>query len=362
MLLMVLSLSAMEMVVENYASGVEIWLLVPYDLFLFGAEENNTEYSISIQLLNASGKQIAVDEEELGIPRRSWLQSSAIPLRRHYQLDPGNYLLNVILRNRKLGDRHSFEKNFNIGTQYTQIGQVYAIARREDFSYVPEALDLGGMQELRLKQSFSITVQRLILKLDNQELVFEYPISPWEVNLKELVASDSLQTLQVSILEDNIRYNMDALTYRPWFSFNARYSAKDQLDQIRYVATQNEWRVLSKVPKAKIPDALESYWQAHDPTPGTLRNENREQFYSRVLRADEQFTIHKRLKGWRSDRGRIYIKFGEPEQIVNDAFPIGEAPSIRWLYYRLNREFIFTDEKGYGQYTLRNKDEEYLDY
>jgi hypothetical protein len=93
-----------------------------------------------------------------------------------------------------------------------------------------------------------------------------------------------------------------------------------------------------------------------------VRNENRERFYSRVLRADELFTIHKRLSGWRSDRGRIHIKFGEPEQIVNNAFPIGEAPSIKWYYYRLNRLFIFTDERGYGHYTLRNKDEEYPEH
>ena len=50
------------------------------------------------------------------------------------------------------------------------------------------------------------------------------------------------------------------------------------------------------------------------------------------------------------------------DQIINDAFPIGRAPSITWHYFRLNRSFIFADERGFGQYRLRNKDEEYKDF
>jgi GWxTD domain-containing protein len=355
-------LGAVEVVVENYDSGVDIWLLLPYDSFIFGAGDAVAEYQLSTQIKDGRGKQAAVNETQLAIPRYSWLQGTAVPLLQQYDLGPGNYELNLSLRNRKLGDRRNFSRQFRVGTQKTEIGQAYVLATREGFRYIPGILDLRELESLILRQSFSIAARRISLQLDEQRVDISYPQSPWEQEIISIAQSDSLAELSLSITEDNIRYEMEALLYKPWFSFNARYSAKDQLAQIRYIATQNEWQILRKVPDSKLAEAIESYWQAHDPTPGTLRNENREQFYSRVLRADELFTIHRRLTGWKSDRGRIYIKFGEPEQIVNNAFPIGEPPSIRWHYFRLNLSFLFTDDRGFGQYNLRNKDEEYQDF
>lgn len=352
---------AMEVMVENYSDYADIWLLLPYDLFIFAGNEDSSVYQISTQIENYRGKQAAVNELQLEIPRRPWLQGSAIPVHNQYKLGPGSYRLNLILRNPKLGDKRSFSRDFKIGTQATEIGLAYLIATREGFSYVPEALDLSEPDSVMLKMSFSIPARLISVFLDEQKLDYPYPQSPWEIDLKSVAELDSLASLKLSVTEGNIRYNMEALLYHPWFSFNARYSLKDQLAQIRYIASQNDWLVLRKVPKDKIAEAIESYWRANDPSPGTLRNESRETFSNRVLRADELFTIHKRLRGWRSDRGRIYIKFGEPEQIVNDAFPSGKAPSIRWHYFRLKRQFIFTDERGFGQYTLRNKDEEYLE-
>ncbi len=358
--LCIAGLSALEVMVESYDTSADIWLLLPYDLFLFSSGES--EYQLSTQIKDAKGKQVSVREEQILIPRKQWLDGTAIPMLQQYQLKPGSYQLNLSLRNKKLGDRRSYSKAFSIGSRRTEIGQPYVIAQKEDIRFVPEIINVAEYDSLTLRQSFSVPIRQISVSLDSLTYDFPYPQSPWELDLKQLATTDSIGSVKLSLIEGNIRYNVEALVYQPWFSFNALFSPKDQLAQIRYIADQNDWQVLRKVPENKIPDAIESYWQAKDPSPGTLRNEFRERFYSRVLRAEELFTIHKRLSGWRSDRGRIYIKFGEPEQIVSNAFPIGEAPSIRWYYYRLNRTFIFTDERGYGQYTLRNKDEEYLDH
>ena len=53
--------------------------------------------------------------------------------------------------------------------------------------------------------------------------------------------------------------------------------------------------------------------------------------------------------------GRIYIIYGEPDQILSDVFPVGRLPSITWYYYSLNKVFVFYDFRGYGNYELRNK-------
>ncbi len=359
--LFLLPLTAQELVVENYESGVDLWILLPYELFHFARDEESAEYQISIQIKNSRRQQVAVFEEALDIPKADWLQGTAIPIHQHHKLATGNHELNLTLRNRKLGDRQNFEHSFAVGTRFTEIGQAYLIAEREAFSYIPGNMDMSELGALKLKLSFATQADLLTIGIAGEMHEYTAPQSPFELDLKEFAQGDSIPDLKLALTEANIRYDLEPLLYNPWFSFNSRYSLKDQLDQLRYVATQNEWRVLSRVPKEKYADAIESFWQANDPTLGTIRNENREYFYQRVLKADELFTIHKRLTGWKSDRGRIYIKFGEPDQIVNDTFPIGRPPSISWHYFRLNRVFVFTDERGFGQYRLRNKDDEYLD-
>lgn len=359
--LLLLPLLAQEIIFERYESGIEIWIILPYELVHFGSEDTLAEYQLSTQIKDSRGKQVAVNEQTLEIPNWDWLQGAAIPVQQSHNLPTGSYSLSVTLRNRKLGDKQNYERSFNVGSQATEIGQAYLIAKREGFSYIPSTMAMDELQSLLFRISFAVEAQSLRLTIDGIRHDFELPESPFELDLKEIAPQDSIADLSIDLTERNIRYQLEPLLYRPWFSFSTRYSLKDQLDQLRYVASQNEWRVLSRVPKNKYHNAIESFWQANDPTPGTIRNENRDLFNQRVLQADERFTLHKRLKGWKSDRGRIYIKFGEPDQITTDAFPIGRAASISWHYFRLNRVFVFTDERGFGQYTLRNKDDEYDD-
>ncbi len=360
--LLLLPIAAQEIIFERYESGVDIWIILPYELIHFGSGDASAEYHVSTQIKDSKGKQVAVKEQILEIPSRSWLQDAAIPIVQSHDLPTGSYSLNITLRNPKLGDKQNYERSFNVGSQATEIGQAYLIATREGFRYIPSTLAMGELQSLLLRLSFAVDAQSLSLTIDGNTHNFELSYSPFELDLKEITEQDSIAELSLAITEKNIRYQLEPLLYRQWFSFGIRYSLKDQLDQLRYVASQNEWRVLRRVPKNKYHNAIESFWQANDPTPGTIRNENRDLFNQRVQNADERFSIHKRMQGWKSDRGRIYIKFGEPDQITTDAFPIGRPPSISWHYFRLNRVFVFTDERGFGQYDLRNKDDEYIDY
>jgi GWxTD domain-containing protein len=361
LLAFLLPLFGQEMVVENYESGVDVWLLVPYDIFRFSRDATLADYQVSIQIKDARNRQVAVNESELSVPNQDWLHGTAIPIHQSFELSAGKHSLNLTLRNRLLGDRHSFSRDFLVGTQITEIGQAYIMAERDGIKYIPEAALARDIDSLMLRLSFGLNPDKITLHLDEKRFDFIDPVSPFELDLMEYAITDSSSGLMLALTEQNIRYNLEPLYYNQWFSYNQRYSLKDQIDQLRYIASQNEWRVLSKVPKDRYADAIESFWRAHDPTPGTIRNENREYFYQRVIKADELFTIHRRMVGWKSDRGRIYIKFGEPDQIVNDSFPIGRAPSISWHYFRLNRVFVFEDNRGFGQFRLRNTEDEYLD-
>jgi GWxTD domain-containing protein len=58
---------------------------------------------------------------------------------------------------------------------------------------------------------------------------------------------------------------------------------------------------------------IEQFWLRRDPTPDTQENEYKEEHYRRIAYSNERFASG--IPGWKSDRGRIYITFGPPDEI-----------------------------------------------
>ena len=100
-------------------------------------------------------------------------------------------------------------------------------------------------------------------------------------------------------------------------------------------------------------DGITEFWLRRDPTPGTTTNEVRQEFFRRVRLANRSFTFM-RQQGWRTDRGRVYIKHGEPDEIDDYPFAPNSHPYQEWHYYRGGRyrKFTFIDENEDGDYRL----------
>jgi GWxTD domain-containing protein len=64
---------------------------------------------------------------------------------------------------------------------------------------------------------------------------------------------------------------------------------------------------------------VEQFWLRRDPTPDTEENEFREEHYRRIAYANERFASG--IPGWKTDRGRIYIEYGPPDE--NESHPSG---------------------------------------
>jgi GWxTD domain-containing protein len=101
---------------------------------------------------------------------------------------------------------------------------------------------------------------------------------------------------------------------------------------------------------------LVDFWKRRDPTPDTPVNEARRVFYDGVAYAEKHFGEKGRVSapGWRTDRGRIYIKYGEPEEQL-DRVQAGRAVPYQVWRYRQGRDryFVFADRSnGIGVYQL----------
>jgi len=96
---------------------------------------------------------------------------------------------------------------------------------------------------------------------------------------------------------------------------------KKWLDEdVVYIITDEERAAFRQLSNDEERDNfIEAFWQRRDPTPDTEENEYKEEHYQRIAYANEHFAAG--VPGWKTDRGRIYIVFGKPDEI--DSHPSG---------------------------------------
>src|SRR5262245_8529528 len=119
---------------------------------------------------------------------------------------------------------------------------------------------------------------------------------------------------------------------------------------------------------------IEGFWRLRDPDPDTDVNEYREEYYQRIAYANEHYTSG--VPGWKTDRGRIYIVFGKPDQI--ESHPSGGSydrpawegggttstyPFEVWWYRYIEGvgsdvEIEFVDPTGSGEYHIARSPDE----
>jgi GWxTD domain-containing protein len=105
---------------------------------------------------------------------------------------------------------------------------------------------------------------------------------------------------------------------------------------------------------------LREFWAKRDPTPGTARNEEADRFYTGVAEANRRFSEGgvAGTPGWRTDRGRIFIRYGAPDEVLSRPQPGSAAPYEVWKYTKTRaRKFVFYDVTRFANYVLIWTDE-----
>jgi GWxTD domain-containing protein len=134
-------------------------------------------------------------------------------------------------------------------------------------------------------------------------------------------------------------------------------------EDVVYIITDEERKAFQALSKdVDREHFIEAFWLRRDPTPDTVENEFKEEHYRRIAFANEQFASG--IPGWRTDRGRVYIKYGPWDE--NEKRPSGRTPTDGqtashpveiWRYRYIsglgeNVDFEFVDEDGTGDYRL----------
>ncbi len=122
-------------------------------------------------------------------------------------------------------------------------------------------------------------------------------------------------------------------------------------------------KYLANPEEAKSIDALDStkalrifitqFWKNQDKVHEVKPGESRRIFLDRVNEANARFR-HMGKPGWKSDRGRVLIVYGRPDEIDRNSNNMGSKPYVIWRYNQLygGVEFVFVDRNGFGTYEL----------
>ncbi|MCF8240321.1 MAG: GWxTD domain-containing protein [Melioribacteraceae bacterium] len=95
-----------------------------------------------------------------------------------------------------------------------------------------------------------------------------------------------------------------------------------------------------------------NYWRNQDPNPATKENEYLKTIINRYLFANKNFSWAN-IEGWSTERGRVLIQFGIPDEINRFPFEDFLAPYEVWIYSRERQfKFIFGDKRSDGRYIL----------
>ena len=183
-----------------------------------------------------------------------------------------------------------------------------------------------------------------------------------------------------------------------WQAASWSRNPSDLEDDVHFLLEPDDEESFRRMHPGEQERYLDEFWRKRDPTPETAENEARQVYYRRMEEANRQWT-QGLVKGMFSDMGRVYIRYGEPDEIHRQVIPAGDQtlnqvlvaleltedrptgdvhmkglggdtrPFEVWSYEgdwvtpltigenrprsRRRLLFLFVDEQGHGEYRLR---------
>lgn len=140
------------------------------------------------------------------------------------------------------------------------------------------------------------------------------------------------------------------------FTIMTEEQIDEALEHIQIIATDSERKQARGIKDlAEKRRFLTEFWQKRNPSQDSPFNSFREEFNRRIRVADERYR-GAFGPGWKTDRGRILVKYGPPVNIEQHLYDQQVKPYEIWQYDNIPGEgqaiFVFADRNGFGQFEL----------
>jgi GWxTD domain-containing protein len=193
-------------------------------------------------------------------------------------------------------------------------------------------------------------------------LVNKYPTDTYtlivslvdSINNYGVSSAKKFYVLNPSVVMNDSIYNEITDVFATHFGAMSEEELDDLFKKSKYIATSQEieqYNSLSSIEgKQKF---IHQFWNARDTEPSTQRNEFYLEYLRRIEISNNQFASLGK-KGWETDRGRIFLKYGEPSEIERFPNQIDTKPYEIWHYNEIEGGivFVFADLTTFSDYQL----------
>ncbi len=126
-----------------------------------------------------------------------------------------------------------------------------------------------------------------------------------------------------------------------------------EFKQAEYIATREEKKIFRSLDLNGKRKFMMQFWKKRDPNPATEVNEYKQEYLQRVVYANLNFKGLKK-PGWQTDRGRVLLIYGRPDDIERHYMEVDTKPYEIWRYDQLEGGviFVFADLNGFGEFEL----------
>jgi len=345
----------------NLYSAIEI----PLNRLVFQKEKNYFFSKINFTVVISKG------EDNIQVFRQSWsekiIESYYHDTRNrdhifrtdlNIPLLPGEY--HYFLNIQDIDSRENFQQTLAITLKEVEfIGTALPFTKEKNGVYKllePEQENLDTLYlrcQLNLSDSTENEVDYKISTMDSAvdsgtvTIPLKSPFNLYYIPIPFGYEENDHYQIEIFYLTDKVKteFNYGTQNRKYWTS-----DIKEIVGVMHYILpTYSEYKALKELDKKEQWKKVEAYWKEKDPTPDTPDNPLLEELNNRVRYVNKHFSVL--MQGWRSDRGRIYIIYGEPH-FIDEGYQNEMGYQFQKWIYPNGKEFIFIDRTMSGDFTL----------
>jgi GWxTD domain-containing protein len=372
---------------EGTKSRVDIYVEVPLDKVEFKRSKIDksafvTKFDLTIEVKDKSDATVYsnVSKEEITTleTKQEYLMQNSQILTRNLFLQPGEYKVRVAMYEQNTKNRYETIKEISVkdfASLPLSISDVMIVSRLTTETgkkmITPDVARNVGLIDTfylfyyvyRNPEDAPIDVTCKIVDPDNKEVYSNKQTidfsagSTFQNQVFMPVPTDKLSygkfTVEINAASGSTTSNERAFFENENPDFPMPLKDIDVLiSQLQYIAKDDEMSYMKDgATDTEKQKRFIAFWEKKDPSPGTKRNEVMQEYYKRIRIADKMFSTSY-TPGWRSDMGMVFIIFGMPDNIDRHPYEMDTKPYEVWDYYSINKQFVFVDDTGFGDYRL----------
>jgi len=209
---------------------------------------------------------------------------------------------------------HREDKLYNINNSH-----IFSSGLHPELHLYYELYNFTDISQKKCKESITITRKEKIVREISNNISLQDSITPihrmvdisdLEQGLYEITFGfDCGDTIKTVSDEFSIKKSIIAAETRFFID------KEKEIEFVKYFLNSAEKKKLQSLRNELKIEFISRYWKAKDPDPQTNKNELIDILRKRLQYVNDRFAYQKK-DGWRTDRGRLYLKYGEPDEIM----------------------------------------------